>query len=85
MPLIDFCLALIVMPLAGAASVFVAVKLVERRNGEIKLRQDIYRNRAKALGYDPDEVWVMGETWATVGAHEDEVRDVAKRYATGEL
>jgi len=79
----DFWAALAVMPLVGAAFAVLTVKLIERRNGEIKLREDLYGRRARALGYDPEEVWVMGEMWAMVGACEDEAREAAKRYAKG--
>ncbi len=79
----DFWAALAVMPLVGVAFAVLTVKLIEYRNGMIKLREDIYGRRAKALGYDPDEVWVMGEMWAMVGVCEDEAREAAKRYAEG--
>lgn len=79
----EFLLTAAVMVPIGVASGWLLIKLIEHRNGEIKLREDLYRQRAKALGYDPDEVWVMGEMWATVGATEDEAREAAKRYARG--
>ncbi len=83
MPLPEFLLTAAVMVPIGVVSGWLLIKLIERRNGEIKLREDLYRHRAKALGYDSDEVWIMGEMWATVGAHEYEAREAAKNYARG--